>query len=388
MHNANEPHSGHIALALAIVVIGIVFGSLYPFAYRVPPEGAGPLHALLASWPVPPGRGDALANILLYIPFGLFATLALRHRSRLYGGLLAVVVVGGVLSTAMELAQYFDEGRVTSAADVYTNTLGTAIGAAAGSIFRFNTRFLTVDRLLANPVPTMLLATWAAYRLFPYEPTIDLHKYWHTVEPLLGWPTLRTYDLYRHTVVWLTIAGGRRSMILAVSFAAGVLAAKVLIIDAWLSIAEVAGAALAICLQPAFEALGRRGLVLLAALLAGYIVTERLEPFAFLPTAHHFGWMPFASFLSGSLRVNVLSFLEKVFLYGSLMFLATEVGMRLGVAALLLATMLLATSWIEIYLPGRSAEITDAVMALLVAALFSLLRPERQDTQDPSAAAT
>jgi hypothetical protein len=31
------------------------------------------------------------------------------------------------------------------------------------------------------------------------------------------------------------------------------------------------------------------------------------------------------------------------------------------------------TSWAETYLPGRSAEITDAVMVLLVASGFALL---------------
>jgi VanZ family protein len=42
-------------------------------------------------------------------------------------------------------------------------------------------------------------------------------------------------------------------------------------------------------------------------------------------------------------------------------------------AAILVAGMLFATSWAETYLPGRSAEITDALMTLLIAAGFALI---------------
>ena len=42
----------------------------------------------------------------------------------------------------------------------------------------------------------------------------------------------------------------------------------------------------------------------------------------------------------------------------------------------------------ETYLPGRSAEITDAVMVLLVASVFALLRGEPRPTGETSLTAT
>ncbi len=113
-------------------------------------------------------------------------------------------------------------------------------------------------------------------------------------------------------------------------------------------------------------------------LLGAYVIVERLEPFAFLPLGRVFGWMPFASLLHGSLAVDTLSVLEKVFLYGSLLFLVTEAGLRPRWAALLVASCLFLTSWIETYLPGRSAEITDALMTLSIAVVFALLRPKQR----------
>ena len=383
---ADDRRSGHVVLVLAIVAAGIVFGELYPFAFRIPANGVGPVRTLLESWDERPGRGDFLVNILLYVPFGMFAMLSLRHRSHFYRWLPVVILVGGAFSTAMELSQYFDEGRFTDATDVYANLLGTTIGAVAGTIFRVNSRFPLIDQLLSNPIPTLLVMTWAAYRLYPYEPTIDLHKYWNAIKPLVLSPSLSPYDLYRHTVIWLAlfaliaaIVGDRRGRVLAPLFAAFIFASKVLIIGAALGVAEIAGAALALCLWPALAGGRRWRAVLLAALFTGYVIAARLEPFEFLPVGHAFGWMPFASFLEGgSLEVNTLSFLEKVFVYGTLLFLLTEAGVRLSLSALLVAAGLFATSRIETYLPGRSAEITDTVMALLIAAVFALLQRERR----------
>jgi hypothetical protein len=73
-----------------------------------------------------------------------------------------------------------------------------------------------------------------------------------------------------------------------------------------------------------------------------------------------------------------MSFLEKTFLYGSLIWLLGETGLRLGTSAVLAATMLFTTSWVESYLPNRSAEITDALMALLIGAIIALMQTERR----------
>jgi hypothetical protein len=108
-------------------------------------------------------------------------------------------------------------------------------------------------------------------------------------------------------------------------------------------------------------------------LLSAYILAERLEPFQFSAYGRAFGWTPFRSFLYGSVEVNITSFLEKAFLYGSLIWLLDRSGLRSGVSTILVAILLFATSWTEIYLPGRSAEITDALMALLIGAIIAAI---------------
>ena len=110
--------------------------------------------------------------------------------------------------------------------------------------------------------------------------------------------------------------------------------------------------------------------------LCAYVVVQRLEPFAFQEAGREFSWMPFLSLMQGSLSVDALAFLEKFFLYGSMVYLLGDaLGRRLP-AAVITAALLFATSWAEAWLPGRSAEITDTLIALIVAITFALLPAE------------
>jgi len=67
------------------------------------------------------------------------------------------------------------------------------------------------------------------------------------------------------------------------------------------------------------------------------------------------------------------SFLEKAFTYGTLVWLVVRAGFRLGPAALWTAALVLVIRVTQIYLPGRSAEISDAIITLLLAGLMRLL---------------
>jgi hypothetical protein len=148
-----------------------------------------------------------------------------------------------------------------------------------------------------------------------------------------------------------------------------------MIVDTQLSLAEIAGAAGAICLWPIMLALQhRQRAAALFGLLIIAVILERLEPFQFQSATRAFGWIPFRSLMVGSIGVDVMAFFEKSFLYGSLLYLFTEAGGKLRTAALIVVGILFATSWAEVHLPDRSAEITDAVMTLLIAGGVALTR--------------
>ena len=379
-------------LAVTFIIAAIIlYGSLYPFDFRRPDDGLGPVRTLLQTWANRPRRGDFLANLLLYAPFGLFGALAMGSNLRLTARVLPIVVAGAVLSIGIELAQYFDAHRVVSAQDVYANLLGTAAGAFAGLLTGPNLRFPLARQMAAKPFASLILAAWLGYRLYPFVPVIDLHKYWNAIKPVFLTPSLPVYDLFRYTVAWLcvcalveSIAGHKRSLRQFPVFAVGVFFAKILIVSHALFLPDILGATVGFALWGMLiERPERLRAAVIAVPLLIYVLIWRLQPFQFADRGASFGWIPFLSLMRGSLTINVESFLEKIFYYGVLIWLITAAGARPRIAAISVALLLFGISLAEIYLPGRSAEITDAFMVLIVAAVAALMRRAQPQRSEP-----
>ena len=123
-------------LATAVTVAIIICLSLYPFHFRVPSPQIGPVATLLASLHRRPPLRDFLVNIVGYLPFGFFFRRGFRQNFDPTRALVLTVLAGTMLSLSMELAQYYDDSRVTSASDLLANTLGTVLGAVVSSAIR------------------------------------------------------------------------------------------------------------------------------------------------------------------------------------------------------------------------------------------------------------
>ena len=124
----------YAALTLGLGAV-ITFLELYPFKFRVPASGLGALRTLLESWAERPPPGDFIRNIVAYIALGFCATMALGYLSPWWGWVVGVGLAGAICSVSFELTQYFILGRVTSAMDVYADTLGALIGSATATLF-------------------------------------------------------------------------------------------------------------------------------------------------------------------------------------------------------------------------------------------------------------
>jgi VanZ family protein len=129
---AHRSNKGFL-IAAPIIVAVILYGSLYPFTFYHPEGGVGPLKHLVQGWADPPGRGDFIANIFLYLPLGFFLSLAVAGSGRTLPRILLVTLAGGALSMTMELTQYYIAERVSAADDVYANLIGTLLGAIVGN---------------------------------------------------------------------------------------------------------------------------------------------------------------------------------------------------------------------------------------------------------------
>lgn len=158
-------------LAFLAYVVLLIYASLTPWSgWR--DVGVGAFAYLSAPWPERVTRFDIVVNVLGYLPFGLFAVLALYPRPR--GAAAIAIAVGAaiVLSGAIEALQTFLPRRVSSKVDLVTNVAGALAGAALGA-WRARSlidrgRLLTLRYAWFAPeaaIPLVLLALWPLAQL-------------------------------------------------------------------------------------------------------------------------------------------------------------------------------------------------------------------------------
>ena len=366
---------------MMIVMGAIIYSSLYPFAFHDVGSLREAIANLLASWDrSPQSSGDMLANLLFYMPLGLTVTQFFGRASAKAAAVIVAFALGAVFSLSLELAQFYEFGRFSALSDVYLNVTGSVCAALAWRAGSWRLQ-LSWPSDGAAVFARLLLLVWLAWRLYPYVPTVDLHKYWYSIQPLLHDPGDSLGTICRDAILWLSVICLARFGFAPKSIARWLLpamacffAAKIVIIGQYVGLPDVAGSALALVLYLSVRRWFDAAALPMVFLFLAVVVHTRILPWQLAPEPNAFQWIPFYGFLHGSLHFNIITFWQKFYLYGALLWLLVKAGMRLGLAVALECVLLLATGVAQIFLLGRSAEITDVLMALIVGLIYWALR--------------
>ena len=375
-----------IRMILILVVILIVYGSLYPGTFRT--EGVAFSQAvsiLIHSWPtniVPSLSVDIVLNVLIYIPVGIFGVIACSNRSRLTQT-LAPVSLGLLLSAAMELLQACIPGRVTSLLDLLSNLSGAVSGVILAGFFSdwIRKHWPVIAAGLSNqPGAALLLTLWISAQWLPLIPGIGLyrlHAKW-TQAANVDWHRF-PLDILAAGSAWLA------AMVLleAVASAAAswsfllpalIIPCSFLIANQHPTAGQLTGAALAafvsrIVLHKSSHRKSTAATILVLAILIG-----GLAPFDFRAAGTSFSWVPFGvSLQMSSWEAAIVVLSAKAFRYGAAVWLLQQLGMGFLQSGALIAVLLGVIEFMQVYLPTRSAEITDPVMCLLLAMILKWL---------------
>jgi VanZ family protein len=346
---------------LLLTLVLIAYGSLYPWHFRSAPIGVSPFGIIEHSWPRHfdgPTVRDIAANVLLYLPVGLFGLLTFANR----WAIVPTMLLGFTLSTVMEFSQVFVVGRDASLMDITSDTIGTAIGAAAGVFWRG-----TLRKTVVRPDAILLLVCWIFAQCFPFLPRLGTIVRGHPADAL---PTTAAAAALVAVVDSLGIS--RRRRITLVGAMLLLVPLRVLIFTRGVSLLEIAGAA-AVFVAACVVRFRPTPTALFVALA---IVIRGLAPFEFSNTPQRFSWLPFQASLLLEWEPALTILLGKVFLYGVLVWLIREAGARLALAVGTTAVLLALIEAIQRYIPAHSAEITDPVIAVLIGWVFwSLATP-------------
>jgi VanZ family protein len=318
------------------------------------------LWLLFHSWDFATGRrfiADIVVNVAIYVPVGMFGHLAFRRMRR-----LGPVALGALVSGCVEMVQLYTPSRHCSTVDFVTNIAGAATGVLAGVLFERLAGPLRVDLFGGRDRAGLaLLFCWVAAMLFPLFPDTSLQDWGHKFLLFAEGPWLSPVPLISAAAIWFAVGMMLRS-------GAG-LAVTLLLIPAQLFIVtrqplpvQMVGAIAGILVLP----LARR---LAPALPAWGFVTvlaiRGLAPFHPTVQAQAFGWIPFAGFLETDWQYAIQVFLEKLFYYGTAIWLLRGAGLRWPIAIGSVCVVLAGVELAQIHLPGRTPEITDPLLGLL-----------------------
>jgi glycopeptide antibiotics resistance protein len=353
--------------ARIVILVLVIYGSLFPFAYQPhSPQWSDVLQLLNPTFEHMP-LGDLIGNILLFVPYGML--LGFMPEARLPGrGLL----LGAALALGVQYLQYWFPDRDPSGMDAVMNVAGMVIGWL-GTRLVWPLLERALERDFERPrfvlIATGLMLLWLLYRWFPLVPTLDFQNIKNGLKPLLHWNQFDGVDVLRNLAGWLVFLRlSRYSALQHLRFPTLALlcvltvAAEPLFVQNAVSPANVIGLVLALNLGALLRQ-GPRSLVTVVLILGSTIGLAALVPFS-IGEGQSFHWIPLAGSLSGEPIYSIPPLLEKCYLYGSLVFLMRYLGVSLHATCWMVGSFLLVLEMAQQWLPGRTAEITDPLLAL------------------------
>jgi VanZ family protein len=379
-----RPRSHGIVIALLLGTLALIFyGSLYPFdlTARVHTHSIG--RAILElSW-ARAGRGDRVANVLLYAPLGFCLLLWLDGRLRRSAAVATVIGVGVALSFCIEVTQVYIALRVPSWWDVVLNGVGTIIGATAGVAWhelggRMRTANAGSGR--ADRSGLLVVALWLAWRLMPFVPHLDLSKLKSAFSPLAD-PDFSTQATIHYWVWWTLLAhivfaltSAQRGIETLLALIAVVLVGCLTVAGHVFVPSELLALLLLLPTLFVFDRLTprpRRWILL--GILAGLMIYDSFDPFLFRNEAGSVDLWPFMGWIDSGFPVDWQWLARRACYFAALFWVLKEAGMSLRVTTIFVPLAVLCIEVLQLWVPGQRASITEPAFALAIAWTMRIL---------------
>ena len=376
----------------------VAYGSLYPFNLKSSDSDISWWQSLWQaftqlSW-ARAGRGDHIANVLLYVPLGFCLSLWFDGRLRHRAAVIVATLCGAVLSLSIEVAQVFISSRVPSFWDVTLNTGGAlcgAIGGVAWFILSARLPSTVADDNRGDRGALIVLLLWCAWRWAPFVPNFSLSKLKGALQPLLD-PQVTFVATTYYLVWWMVVAqtifalnSAQRGVEMLLAIIAAVLVGRLFIADLSFVPSELVALMLllpTLVLIHRLWAQSRRLLLLMA--FASVFVIGRLAPFTWPSSTSHFDLWPFVAWFNAGMPINLHQLLKQLFEFTALAWLLREAGFTprtSWLAVWLVPLIVLTLEVLALWIPGRTGSLTAPVLALATVLVMRYISDKREFTR-------
>lgn len=367
---------------LAVILLLIAYGSLYPGDFSALSEGSVERFLTDFRWFTSPG--DVLGNIALFFPLGMAGILLMPRKLGSSNHIPGLLVLALAYAFTLQLAQVWLPSRSAAMADVMWNMAGTVLGIIAGR---------AVPRLAINPeskkgqtvvphslLPLAILGLWLLMELVPLVPSLDWQKFRDALKPLVQDVHFSFPQAMMHAAGIMAVGCafhvlGKRSPIWLMSALALLFLGKIVIVNLTLDASLVAGVltgCLACLLIPRVASIKVMFEATLGLLLVAWTISS-VTPFSPAPGGT-FNTIPFATVFSGSVETAAQGFARSLFIYTAVLWLMQRMEVSASKAAAGLAVWASLLELIQMGLLGRTADVTEPLLVLLLGWMFATLR--------------
>lgn len=367
---------------LWIVIIIIVYGSLYPFNFVWTDVAEISWLDWGANIEQRTTNGDVLSNFLTFIPFGFLAYFyqPMLTKSPFFRVAL-ITTISLIFAYLLQVAQFFLPTRVPTAGDALINLWGTITGLIGAIVLQ---KLLIRNPELESEWPQeyasqlVLVICWCLYCLFPYFPELTLSNALSSIQPLIEMPVIDWKEGVFFMVFWWCFFDFIRInpwkkitplVLMTVLFA--LLSGKIIIANNSLDLTLVVAALLGLFLA-LIDGLKKTKLPILLAIIVALIVRNLLAE----AQTSYFNWMPFELYLSGSMWTNTQVFLEKLFVYGCLLSYM-QYNVRGHLKGIVIAlSIVIGIEILQVVNNTGVGDITDPILLIMIAyAFFQISKP-------------
>jgi VanZ family protein len=332
------------------------------------------------------GRGDRIANVLLYLPVGFCLMLLLNTRLQRVPAAALAIVLGTCLSLSIEVAQVYISSRVPSLTDLALNAAGTALGVGAGIAWHGFARLMHLPTRAENtrrdPGAGLVIGLWLAWRFAPFVPQLDLGKLKAALRPLFS-PHFDLIDVFSFLTCWLVVNQAMSSLVsrprrleALLLLIAAVLVGRLVVANQAFIASELLALLLLLPMVVVMHRLTprpRRAVLVFA--VATVLAIDALAPFEFSANARGFDLWPFMVWvnedpLTVARALDWVGLLGTVFLFGALLWAIREWGASVEFAGSIVVVVALGIELAQVWLPQERASITDPLLAVAVAWTF------------------
>lgn len=375
---------------LVLITCLIVYGSLYPFNFSLAKPEA--LIHLFSNRNLITPMGDMVGNVILFFPLGVIVMLDRMRAWGLFRASISAVVIGLTLALGLQVLQIFLPTRDAALADVAWNMLGMLIGTLAGGYIAYSYKLGMAIWPLSRAMPLYLLAGLVAIEWLPLVPSLDLQLIKAHLKELGSTPVTLAAPLWHGAGVAMfagyllgKVFSPRQSPVGLLLLLWVIALGKLFLEDMPVQPSGPVGLALGwlvwVSVQQCAEV--RRSTLVWITLVLCYTASA-LAPYQLRDEAAGISSLPFATMLDGPILSNLRSLTSNLVFYVGILYVSSRVAGRLAPATLALALWVLMIELIQTLIKGRSADITEPLLVLLVGQILALPQSTEVDRHNAS----